>query len=251
MLLHDRLQRLGDAFFRYRSLTPLVAILELAWVRDTVSHPLEVQWLSHLYVLGCLAVVLAGLGVRAAVVGRVPRGTSGRVTEGQKARVLNTTGFYSIVRNPLYVGNFLCWIGISALLQSGAILLVNTALFFIQYVPIVLREEAFLLEKFGDDYRAWAARTPWILPKPALWRAPERPFDWAMLLRREPDTIYGVLATFYGLVMLRGWILDGELALAGVWTWAFLALTALWAVNKVRVKRERAARKRVRSAEAG
>ncbi|MGB8874133.1 MAG: hypothetical protein WCC75_12145, partial [Desulfobaccales bacterium] len=45
--------------------------------------------------------------------GLPPRGTSGRNTQGQVAETLNTTGIYSLVRNPLYLGNFLIWLGLS------------------------------------------------------------------------------------------------------------------------------------------
>ncbi|MGC9453013.1 MAG: methyltransferase family protein, partial [Oceanipulchritudo sp.] len=40
-------------------------------------------------------------------------GTSGRNTKQQVAYSLNTTGFYSVVRNPLYLGNFFMYLGIA------------------------------------------------------------------------------------------------------------------------------------------
>lgn len=60
----------------------------------------------------CIAVSLFGLLIRAVTIGFTPKGTSGRNTkEGQVAEVLNTKGIYSVVRHPLYLGNYFMWLG--------------------------------------------------------------------------------------------------------------------------------------------
>src|SRR5262249_60819948 len=63
--------------------------------------------------VACLGVSLLGLAGRVATVGFAPVGTSGRGRHEPRASRLNTTGMYSIVRNPLYVANFLVVIGIA------------------------------------------------------------------------------------------------------------------------------------------
>ncbi|NLL27934.1 MAG: DUF1295 domain-containing protein [Bacteroidales bacterium] len=42
----------------------------------------------------------------------IPKGISGKNTEKQIADFLNTKGMYSIVRHPLYLGDFLMWLGL-------------------------------------------------------------------------------------------------------------------------------------------
>jgi protein-S-isoprenylcysteine O-methyltransferase Ste14 len=60
----------------------------------------------------CVAVSLVGLGIRIATVGHAPGGTSGRRTVGgPSALALNTSGMYSVVRHPLYLGNYFQWLG--------------------------------------------------------------------------------------------------------------------------------------------
>ena len=59
-----------------------------------------------------------GLGIRVFTVGFTPKNTSGRNTAEQIADVLNTSGIYSMVRHPLYVGNFFMWLGIGLLTQN-------------------------------------------------------------------------------------------------------------------------------------
>ena len=52
--------------------------------------------------------------------GFAARNTSGRNTgQGQVADKLNTTGAYSLTRNPLYLGNALMWAAVAMLTGSG------------------------------------------------------------------------------------------------------------------------------------
>ena len=59
----------------------------------------------------CISVSFLGLFIRIVTVGRAPIGTSGRNTREQVANTLNTTGIYSLVRHPLYLGNYLVFLG--------------------------------------------------------------------------------------------------------------------------------------------
>ena len=120
MALQEELEMQGNWLFRRRSLLPLVilwvgvaaAVLSIR-TRGVLFASVFPYW--HLYEYLCLAVGLAGTLVRIYTVGHTPVGTSGRNTEGQVADVLNTTGIYSTVRHPLYLGNFLMWLGIALL----------------------------------------------------------------------------------------------------------------------------------------
>src|SRR5262245_19709566 len=103
MKLSDRLSDTGSFLFRWRSYLPLAPLFAASYAGpriDPGSAATRVAWDAV-----CLAVALIGLAVRVVTVGTAARGTSGRNTRAQKADVLNTTGIYSIVRHPLYVGN--------------------------------------------------------------------------------------------------------------------------------------------------
>src|SRR5438132_991783 len=112
MPLKEELQQQGDWLFRWRSYVPLalVPVLLAAIVTEEppVRSPADRWWM-----LFCLGVSLVGLGIRVLTVGFVPRGTSGRNTRRQMARQLNSTGMYSVVRHPLYLGNMVIWLGIA------------------------------------------------------------------------------------------------------------------------------------------
>ncbi len=105
----------------------------------------------------CLGVSFLGLFVRVMTVAFVPRHTSGRNTKRQIAEDLNTSGIYSIVRHPLYLGNFLIGLGISLVRCVVATGDLQSCILAVLRTDHVCRE-AFLRQKFGDVYRRWAAQ---------------------------------------------------------------------------------------------
>ena len=78
------------------------------------------------------------------------------------------SGPYSIVRNPLYIGNMLIYVGFAFVAGSVYVVTISSitfVYFFIQYSLIISLEEEALEEKFGDEYIAYKKLVPSILPK--------------------------------------------------------------------------------------
>lgn len=92
---------------------------------------------------------------------------------GRKNDVLIRSGPFSMVRNPLYVFSFIATVGIG--MQSGMlIILVILISAFIFYYPMVVnKEEGFLENKFGEDYRKYKNEVPRWFPNFNLWQEPE------------------------------------------------------------------------------
>jgi protein-S-isoprenylcysteine O-methyltransferase Ste14 len=217
MALQEELEKTGEYCFRWRSYLPLVmAVLfipALAYYRYPFAEPrLDLAWDA-----GCLAISLMGEGIRFFTVGFVPRGTSGRNTLRQVADELNTTGMYSIIRNPLYLGNFVIWFGLSLFMKSlwfsGIIIL----FFTIFYERIIFAEEAFLRQKFGAAFLQWAEATPAVIPRFGNWRPPSLPFSWKSAIVREYGTFFAIIVTFTVLELLAGLFTDGKLTLDAIW----------------------------------
>lgn len=80
---------------------------------------------------------------------------------------LVTTGPYRFIRHPLYTFGTLWWLGMSLVMASWFTALM-TVLTFAAIARRVVCEEAALIERFGDDYRRYMARTPRYIPS---WRS--------------------------------------------------------------------------------
>ena len=161
----------GHRLFKSRSLVPLIllpvvilALPESARVSARLgdSGNLAVQWLS-------LSVAFAGLLVRCAAVAYAPDGTSSRDTRALRAPSLNTTGVYSIVRHPLYLGAGLMWVGIAMSLEVWWLVAIVALAYWIYVERLMIVDEAFLAERFPVEFPRWAARTRAFLPRPSDW----------------------------------------------------------------------------------
>lgn len=179
-----------------------------------------------------MLVVLCGLAVRALTIGRVPPGTSGRITKRLRADVLNQEGLYSVVRNPLYFGNLLVFLGVTLMAQSWEIALINLGLFTLAYLPIVLTEERFLADRFGAQYEAYCASVPCFVPNLRLHRRASAPFRWRMVLRREPNTWMSAATALLAVELLREWTITGSLDLHTFWIVLAAAVTSGWVLLK-------------------
>jgi protein-S-isoprenylcysteine O-methyltransferase Ste14 len=83
------------------------------------------------------------------------------------ANDLVTTGVYSISRNPSYVSDVLIKMSIGIACLSWIFLLI-AVMDFVLLWTIVITEERFLLDRYGNTYRNYLSRTPrWIgIPRP-------------------------------------------------------------------------------------
>lgn len=198
MALQEELESQGLWLFKYRGTLPLLilAIGTGLFVRTKLNPEtffLEETYYELYYEFFCLLISLVGLAVRVYTVGHTPFNTSGRNTEGQVAETLNTSGSYSMVRHPLYVGNFLMWIG-PALLTGNFWFIISFILFYwVYYERIMFAEEQFLRKKFGKVYTDWAASVPAFLPRFSNYIKPGLSFSWKKVLKKEKN---GLAATF-------------------------------------------------------
>ena len=212
MLLKDRLASEGTILFRWRSFLPLILLIP-ALIALPQSDYVEAAFgdmAEDIWTYFAVFVAFAGLGVRIATVGFVPAGTSGRNTSSQRAERLNTTGLYSVVRNPLYLGNAITLLGFVLLIKVWWLAVIAIPCVMFYYERIVFAVEAFLQAKFGAGYEAWAARTPAFLPKVRSWRRPDLPFSLRSVLRREYHGFFLIVVVLASIEAAADIISDGE-----------------------------------------
>jgi protein-S-isoprenylcysteine O-methyltransferase Ste14 len=86
------------------------------------------------------------------------------VADPRADATLVTTGPYRYIRHPLYSFATLCLLGIGMAIDNGAFIVFPLGAFTLMAIRVP-REEAMLVEKFGDAYREYRSRTGRFLPR--------------------------------------------------------------------------------------
>ncbi len=214
MALAEQLELQGSKLFRYRGIIPLAIIAAgLAVYLHHIVHPGIV--LVHgtpiflVFTWVCLFISLSGLAIRVYTVGFTPRKTSGRNVDKQIADTLNVTGIYSVVRHPLYLGNFFMWLGPVLLSGNPWFVIVVCLFYWLYYERIMFTEEQFLRRKFGETFLDWAAKTPAFLPSFRNYAKTGLPFSWKKALKKEKNGLAAVFIIFT-VMNITGELVSGE-----------------------------------------
>ncbi|MFP4468986.1 MAG: methyltransferase family protein [Bacteroidales bacterium] len=238
MALQEEFEAQGNFLFRYRSKLPLLLLpvgLGLYIYQEylKINQP---EWaLEEVYPFLCLFVALAGLAVRVYTVGHTPKNTSGRNTSaGQIADQLNTTGIYSMVRHPLYLGNALMWLGIAMLTENLGFIAVFILAYWIYYERIMFAEEQFLRRKFGETYLDWASVTPAFIPSFRNYRPPSVPFSIKKVLKKEKNGLFAIFLLIFLFQYAEAIIQSGSFTVAwNFWTYAFIVTGLFYFIFKL------------------
>jgi len=91
---------------------------------------------------------------------------------GSKNGELAASGPYSVVRNPLYLGNFAGAVGFGFAVEQPYLAALFGLAFALFYPSVVAREEARLAQIFGERYREYCARVPRWSPDWSLYQEP-------------------------------------------------------------------------------
>lgn len=202
MALQEEFELQGNWLFKYRSFLPLIIlIIGTALYLRTEIYPetfiLEETPYEIYYEMFALIVSLFGLFIRIYTVGHTPKNTSGRNTkQGQVAETLNTSGMYSIVRHPLYVGNYLMWLGPAMLTGHFWFIISFTLFYWVYYERIMYAEEQFLRNKFGKQYLEWSKNVPAFIPNFKNFKKSNLPFSWKKVLKKEKNGLFALFLIF-------------------------------------------------------
>lgn len=188
-----RAATLGAVLFRNRGWLPVPFVLlplvlpPTAWARE------------HRAATWAVGALLVALGEAVRLAGVAAAGTVTRRRSREVQRLV-TYGIFAWVRNPLYVGNFFAWLGVTV--ASGVLwfLPVAAVLFAVEYTLIVRYEEGVLESIFGDEYLAYKRRTPRWLPRPPAARE-AGPHYWGEAWRSETSTLLQYVALAVALAV--------------------------------------------------
>jgi protein-S-isoprenylcysteine O-methyltransferase Ste14 len=138
-------------------LSPIVYLLNPLWMEwSKIGSPEWARWFG--FGLGLISVGLIYWLFNSIGSGITP------VSSTRKEHKLVTHGIYRWVRHPLYTVGSSLYISFGLMSDNWFIILM-AALAFIVMAVRTPKEEANLIEKFGDEYREYMKRTGRFLPK--------------------------------------------------------------------------------------
>lgn len=190
--------KLGSFLFKHRSFTPIPLIV-LVFI---FFKSLNLEGKNILVNAAGLLVSLLGEIIRIAAVGFSFTGTSGRESY-LRAEKLNTTGIYSIVRNPLYIGNFFIFTGLIIVFANILALCIFSLFLIWQYYFIILTEENFLTNEYGSDYENYRSRVRKIFPAFEDYKKNQNPFDLKKVIFKENDSLFNLLIMFLLILLYK------------------------------------------------
>jgi len=229
MLLKESFENTGSWLFRWRGQLPYLLLGMFLFAMPEYNYPLQSKYWEHIWEIFCLIVSFSGLFIRIYTIGYTPKGTSGRNTKEQIADTLNTKGIYSIVRNPLYLGNFFMGLGFALFQYLWYLPIIYTLIFWLYYERIIYTEEAYLLKKFGHQYYDWAKKTPIFIPKFSLYQKPDFSFSIKNILKREYNGFFVIVIIMFWLETISEFFVTGEFYFEKEWVVFFILGLLIWA----------------------
>ena len=235
-MLYKEFKKQGDFLFRYRGSLPIIILLVGfgIYIITLLNQTGEDNFLqSETYKYICLSVVIFGQLIRILTTGFTPVNTSGRNKYYQIADEVNTTGIYSTVRHPLYLGNFFMWLGL-AILPGNMWFVMSFVLFYwIYYERIMYAEEMFLFEKFGPLYEKWAEKTPAFIPEFWKFEKSNVKFSLKKILKKEKNGISAIFMIFFLFDLTENIIDAGKfIIIRNFWFYAMIISFTIYLILK-------------------
>jgi len=193
------LARSGKTLFRIRG-NYLVATIIIGTVIAFISGatgPFESEAANQIWFWLSLGIASFGALIRIITSGYAALGTSGNTKVQAVAAELNTTGPYSLVRNPLYVGRILNFTGIAMLSGSWVFGALTFLISFLIYERISVYEEEFLRKEFSEAHANWAANVPFLVPRLHGWVKPKYKFWVRRAIIREDWKVYWLVSALF------------------------------------------------------
>jgi len=173
--------RIGEVLFRNRGWIP-VPFLAVPLLVPGVQAPKT--WL--------LGLIMVAIGEFIRLAGVAAAGTVTRRRSRNVQRLVDY-GAFAWCRNPLYVGNWLVWLGFTVVSGVLWFLPVAALIFAIEYHYIVRYEEGVLESIFGTAYLTYKERTPRWFPRPPAMPS-NGPHAWGEAIWSERSTVLQYVA---------------------------------------------------------
>ena len=151
--VHDFVGKL----FRLTLIASALIVFMFSFLEGVYELLVPISWMnSSLLTLIGIALLLAALIW--VLVAQIQMGDSWRIGIDEKSKApLVQNGLFGVSRNPIFLGMLIMLVGMLFILPTAATLVITVLGFVLIHVQVRL-EEAFLLEKYGEECRRYQAR---------------------------------------------------------------------------------------------
>ncbi len=206
MSLIQSIENQGNFLFKYRGQFPVILfLLSIPFIYLTDYRYID-DTLTSILISISIVLCLIGFLVRFYTIATSAKDTSGRNTQQQVANSLNTKGIYSIMRHPLYFGNFLIWLGIAISTFNFYFIIFMSLIFWIYYERIMLVEEKFLESKFKNNFNFWSNKVPAFFPSFVNFESADISFSYLTILRREYSSVLSAVIGFVFIELVKNYV---------------------------------------------
>ncbi len=189
------MEKLRAIFFKYRSYTPIPFLIAMLYFQEATITSL------------ILGFIIAIIGEATRFWGVSYAGSETRTTGSVGGSQLVISGPFAHVRNPLYVGNMMMYVGIGIMsLALFPYLQIAALVFFlIQYKFIIDGEEEYLKKTFKQDYKQYCENVPRLIPQFRKYKnenLSQPKFDFSVGLKSEMRTLQAFFSVIVILLIL-------------------------------------------------
>ncbi len=188
--------KLGEILFRMRDYTPIPFVIVM------IIYPS----VNQTSLLAGTLLILLGEFIRIKGVAHI--GGVSRTKTYSTGRKLITSGLFSHVRNPLYIGNFFLSVGLVVVSNVHPFFTAFFVLFFfMQYIPIVTWEESNLKNVFGKEFEDYISKVPrWIPSFSNKYGISEvvAP-DYKKAVKSEKNTLIAIIILYMVVLWRSDW----------------------------------------------
>ncbi|HKZ67144.1 MAG TPA: isoprenylcysteine carboxylmethyltransferase family protein [Chitinophagaceae bacterium] len=197
--------QLGNFLFRNRNgLFPVFYAILLVPSWQLFANPVIAMIIGF-------SITIAGQLIRIVTIGLVYIIRGGR-DRRVYAETLVTGGIFSHCRNPLYAGNILILTGLGIASNSLLFITVFTPLFLFFYQAIVIAEENYLRNKFGEKYDKYCRKVNrWLPDLSGIGTTiSSMEFKWKRVIVREYNSTY-IWTTGAVLIVMKHFYFNNDL----------------------------------------
>jgi protein-S-isoprenylcysteine O-methyltransferase Ste14 len=123
----------------------------------------DIAFSQHALRVAALALLVAGLAIRAIAIATLGRAFSANVAI-RTAQTFQRSGFYSIVRHPSYLGLEIIFVAAALHTHNWVSMAIDFILPTLALLYRIRVEEAALLDAFGSEYRQYMKTTSRLIP---------------------------------------------------------------------------------------